>query len=103
MTHRSAAPSDARALIVWDTASNDPGCSPAATAHPQASSTGATADETRPHHGTLRTVTTVSYRDALPGRRRRVGVLAPGRQHATEIPLDAVLPVPGPPGQQVRG
>src|ERR1700728_1148663 len=67
MTHRSAAPSAARALIVWDTASNEPACSRAATAPPQASSTGATADETRPHHGTPRTVTTVSYRDGLPG------------------------------------
>ena len=63
MTHRSAAPPAARALIVWDTESNEPGCSAAPTIHPQASSTGATAAETAPHHGTPCTTTTVSYRD----------------------------------------
>jgi hypothetical protein len=69
MTHRSAAPSAARALMVRDTASNEPGCSAAATVHPQASSTGAAADETTPHHGMPRTTTTVSYRGGFPDRR----------------------------------
>jgi hypothetical protein len=49
-----------------DTASNEPGWSPVATVHPQASSTGATADETTPHHGTPRTTTTVIQRDRGP-------------------------------------
>jgi hypothetical protein len=31
------------------------GCNPAATVQPPASSTGATAEETTPHHGTPRT------------------------------------------------
>src|SRR5260370_29033493 len=49
-----------QALMVLETASNEPGWSPAATVHPQTSSTGATADETTPHHGTPRTTTTVA-------------------------------------------
>ena len=55
ITHRSAAPCAARALMVWATALNEPGCSAAATVHPPISSTGAAADETTPHHGTART------------------------------------------------
>ena len=41
-----------------------PGSSPAATVQPPTSSTGATAEETRPHHGTPRTTTTVNERPA---------------------------------------
>jgi len=43
-----------------DTASKEPGCSPAASVQPPTSSTGAAAEETKPHHGTLRTITTIS-------------------------------------------
>ena len=59
-----AAPSAASELIVPVTALKEPGCSPAATVQPPTSSTGATAEETRPHHGTPRTTTTVT--NALP-------------------------------------
>ena len=59
ITHRSAAPSAASELIVPATASKEPGCSPAASVQPPTSSTGATAEETKPHHGTLRTTTTI--------------------------------------------
>ena len=44
---------------------SEPGCNPAATVHPPASSTGAADDETTPHHGTPRT-TTESYRSGFP-------------------------------------
>ena len=46
------------------TALKEPGCNPAATVRPPTSSTGATAEETRPHHGTPRTTTTVGERPA---------------------------------------
>jgi hypothetical protein len=59
-----AAPSAASELIVPATALKEPGCSPAATVQPPTSGPGATADETRPHHGTPRTTTTVT--NALP-------------------------------------
>jgi len=59
ITHRSAAPCAASELIVPDTASKEPGCSAAASVQPPTSSTGATAEETKPHHGTLRTTTTL--------------------------------------------
>ena len=64
ITHWSAAPSAASELIVPATAFKEPGCSPAATVQPPTSSTGATAEETRPHHGTPRTTTTVGERPA---------------------------------------
>ena len=59
ITHRSAAPSAARALMVLATALTERGCSPAATVHPPTRSTGAAADEATPHHGTTRTTTTI--------------------------------------------
>jgi len=59
ITHRSAAPSAARALMVLATALNERGCSLAATVHPPARSTGAAAEETTPHQGTTRTTTTI--------------------------------------------
>ena len=64
ITHRSAAPCAASELIVPATALKEPGCSPAATVQPPTSSAGATAEETRPHHGTARTTTTVGERPA---------------------------------------
>ena len=55
ITHRSVAPCAARELIVSATGLKERGCSAAATVQPPTSSTGATADETTPHHGTPRT------------------------------------------------
>jgi hypothetical protein len=60
ITQRSAAPTAASTLIVSATGSTGRGCSRAAAVHPPTSSTGAAADETRPHQGTLRTIRTVS-------------------------------------------
>ena len=54
ITHRSAAPTAARALTVPAIGLKDCGCSPAATVHPAVSSSGAATAETTPHHGTLR-------------------------------------------------
>ena len=71
ITHRSAAPSAASELIVPVTASKEPGCSPAASVQPPTSSTGATAEETKPHHGTLRTTTTIGELTENLGSRRR--------------------------------
>ena len=62
ITHGSVAARAARELIVLTTALKEPDCSPAATVQPSTSSTGATADETIPGHGTPGTTTTVSQR-----------------------------------------
>src|SRR3712207_7085519 len=46
ITHRSAAPTAASALMVSRTGSKPPGCSAAASVHPPINRTGAAADET---------------------------------------------------------
>jgi len=69
ITHRSAAPSAARALMVLATALNERGCSLAATVHPPTKSTGAAAEETTPHQGTTRTTTTIGGPRSAASRR----------------------------------
>src|SRR6516225_7585033 len=71
ITHRSAAPTAASALTGSANESTGRGCSPAATLHPATITTGATADETTPHHGTLRTMYHGSWGNARlqPARR----------------------------------
>src|SRR5579859_1730262 len=59
ITHRSAAPSAARELMVLATALTERGCSPAAKVHPPTRSTGAAAEETTPHQGTTSMTTTI--------------------------------------------
>jgi hypothetical protein len=56
ITHRSAAPTAARALTGSATGFTGRGCNEAAALHPATISTGAAADEPTPHHGTLRMV-----------------------------------------------
>ena len=53
ITHRSTAPCAASALTVSATGSNR-GCKLAASVHPPTIRTGAAAEETTPHQGTLR-------------------------------------------------
>ncbi len=86
ITHRSAAPTAARALTVPAAASKEPGCSAAATVHPANSSTGAAADETTPHHGTPRTATTLNEHHCGHDRRDRPNPLAaqPGGESARQ-------------------
>ena len=69
ITHRSAAPTAARALTVPLAASKDRGCSRAATVPPATSSSGAAADETTPHHGTPHAAATAGDRRGRPTRR----------------------------------
>ena len=68
---RDTARRAASELIVPATASKEPGCSPAASVQPPTSSIGATAEETKPHHGTLRTTTTIGELTENLGTRRR--------------------------------
>jgi len=84
ITHRSAAPGAASALTVSATGLYRCGCSPAATVHPTAISTGAAAEETTPHHGTARTTTTVAVGAAPLQQPDRGLAPRPGRRHHHE-------------------
>jgi hypothetical protein len=75
ITHRSAAPTAARELMVLATALKGRGCSAAASVHPPISSTGARVDETTPHHRTTRTTTTVGEPQLRPRPVRRLALV----------------------------
>ena len=105
ITHRSAAPTAARALTVPAIALKDCGCSPAATVHPAASNSGAATAETTPHHGTLRAAAAAGE----PRCHHRRGIAPHRRVWTPGVPVTgtaagtpAGLEVPCPPYRRVR-